>query len=298
MKKMLLILNPMAGQRKANKLLPDMISIFNRGGYLVNVWLTQGPGDAQKAAAALSAGMDLVVCCGGDGTFHETVSGIMESGRQIPLGYIPAGSTNDFASSLELSLNPVTAARDILEGQPSKLDLGRFGEQYFAYVASFGAFTRTSYATPQSMKNTFGHLAYLLGGIGELSQIRSVPVRLEIDGEVFEEPLIFGAVSNCTSMAGVLSLKPEMVDMQDGLFEVMMVRKPRDLAELGECLLAIQRKDLKCKMIELRAGKKVRIEMDPGIDWSLDGEKADGQPVVEIENLHHAYAIVKKEQNT
>lgn len=294
MKKMLLIVNPLAGTRKANKQLTDILSEFNRGGYLVSTWVTQAPGDARKAAMEMAAEMDLVVCCGGDGTFHDTMSGLMEMGYDIPVGYIPAGSTNDFGVGLGLQLNPVAAARDIVEGKGRKLDLGRFGEEYFTYVASFGAFTRTSYATSQSVKNALGHVAYLLGGIGELSQIRSVPVHLEIDGKVLEESLIFGAVSNCSSMAGVLSLKPEMVDMQDGLFEVLLVRRPKDLAELGECLLAIQRKDLKCKMIKLLTGKKIRVEMDSAVDWSLDGELAKGQKVVQIENLHHAYTLRRR----
>lgn len=297
LKKMLFILNPMAGTKKANKQMTEILSEFNRDGYLVSTWVTQEPGDARKAAMEMAKGMDLVVCCGGDGTFHDTVSGLMDMGYDIPIGYIPAGSTNDFGVSLGLQMNPVAAARDIVEGTAQKLDLGRFGTDYFAYVASFGAFTRTSYATSQSMKNALGHVAYLLGGIGELSQIRSVPVRVEIDGVVLEESLVFGAVSNCSSMAGVLSLKPEMVDMQDGLFEVLLVRRPKDLAELGECLLAIQRKDLKCKMITLLTGKHIRVEMDPSIDWSLDGELAKGQGVVEIQNLHHAYTLRRKQND-
>ena len=294
MKKMLFVMNPFAGLRKAPKLLTEIVTIFNRAGYLVNTYMTKGPADAEDVVAEVAKDMDLIVCCGGDGTFNETVSGVRKSGVDVPLGYIPAGSTNDFASSLKLSLNILKAAQEIVDGTAQPFDLGRFGDRYFSYVASFGAFTKSSYATPQSVKNTLGHAAYVLSGIQELSQIKTIPVKIEVDGQVFEDSYIFGAVCNCTSMGGVISLKPELVDMQDGLFEILLVRAPKDLAELGECLLAIQRKDCQCKMMTFLSGKKIKVEMDSEISWSLDGERADGMDVLEIENIHHAYRLMKR----
>ena len=294
MKKMIFVMNPFAGLRKAPKLLTEIVTIFNRAGYLVNTYMTKGPADAEDVVAEVAKDMDLIVCCGGDGTFNETVSGVRKSGVDVPLGYIPAGSTNDFASSLKLSLNILKAAQEIVDGTAQPFDLGRFGDRYFSYVASFGAFTKSSYATPQSVKNTLGHAAYVLSGIQELSQIKTIPVKIEVDGQVFEDSYIFGAVCNCTSMGGVISLKPELVDMQDGLFEILLVRAPKDLAELGECLLAIQRKDCQCKMMTFLSGKKIKVEMDSEISWSLDGERADGMDVLEIENIHHAYRLMKR----
>lgn len=296
MKKMLFVMNPFAGLRKAPKVLTEIITVFNRGGYLVSTYMTKGPGDAVGVVAGLANEMDLVVCCGGDGTFNETVSGVLKSGADVALGYIPAGSTNDFANSLKLSLNILKAAQDIVDGTAQSFDLGRFDDRYFSYVASFGAFTKSSYATPQSVKNTFGHAAYVLSGIQELSQIKTIPARIEVDGQVFEDKYIFGAICNCTSMGGVLSLKPELVDMQDGLFEILLVRAPKDLAELGECLLAIQRKDCQCQMMTFLSGRKIRVEIGPEVDWSLDGEKAEGKEVLEIENVHHAYRLVKAQE--
>ena len=294
MKKMLFIMNPSAGQRRANRVLTEILTEFNRGGYLVTVYITQGRGDAKQMVSRVAKDMDIVVCCGGDGTFNEAVSGLLESGVSVPIGYLPAGSTNDFANSLQLQSNLLDAAREIVEGSPSPFDLGRFNDRYFSYVASFGAFTKASYATPQTVKNALGHTAYILSGIQELSQIRTTPVRLEVDGQVYQDKYIFGAVCNCTSMGGVLTLKPELVDMRDGLFEILLVRAPKDLAELGECLLAMQRKDFKCRMMTFITGKKIRVEMENACDWSLDGEKAEGQKVLHIENLHHAYQLVKK----
>ena len=208
MKKLLFIMNPFAGQKRANKFLPDIISLYNRAGYDVTTYMTGGPGDATSVAARLAPDVDLIVCCGGDGTLNETISGVLHRGVDTPLGYIPAGSTNDFASTLKLSGNIMQAAQDILEGSPKSYDVGDFGGRYFSYVASFGAFTRTSYTTPQSSKNALGHTAYLLEGIQEISQLRKEHIRMEMDGQVVEDDFLFGAISNSTSAGGILSLDP------------------------------------------------------------------------------------------
>ena len=183
MKKLLLVVNPYSGQKKAAKLLPEIIAMFNRADYTVQVYITAGPGDATVEVARVCRDVDLVVCCGGDGTFNETLAGILESGLNTPIGYIPAGSTNDFASSLKLSSDILEATQDIILGTPVAYDAGKFGQRYFSYVASFGAFTRTSYATPQGIKNALGHTAYVLEGIQELSQIRKEHIKMIIDGE-------------------------------------------------------------------------------------------------------------------
>ena len=181
MKKLLLILNPCSGKKKASHALADVVNVFNRGGYDVPVYIAAARGDATKVVAQRAPEFDLVVCAGGDGTFNETISGLLAGGHDTPIGYLPAGSTNDFASSLHLSKNLVEAARDIVEGTPRRLDVGRFNDRYFSYVASFGAFTRASYATSQNVKNALGHLAYILSGIKELAYIRSRRLRFTLD---------------------------------------------------------------------------------------------------------------------
>lgn len=286
-------MNPCAGMRKANKLLPEILNQFNRAEFDVSVYITACQGDARDTVRQRAGEMDLVVCCGGDGTFNETVSGLLQSGADIPLGYIPAGSTNDFAGSLGLPSDPVEAAKRIIQGTAQSYDVGCFGGRYFTYVASFGAFTRVSYATPQNVKNALGHTAYILGGIQELSQLRSVPVRLELDGEVVEDDFLFGAICNSTSVGGILTLDSKQVDMSDGLFELLLVRAPRDLAEIGECIQAVQRQKYNCKMITFRSAKSVTIYADEKMDWTLDGEREPGHSVVQAENLHHAFRLVK-----
>ena len=295
MKKMLFIMNPFAGMRKANRFLSDIISIFNRADYEVITYMTAAPGDCITAVARRAADVDLVVCAGGDGTFNETVSGILRSGVDVPVGYIPAGSTNDFATSLKLPTNILDAARLIVEGKPVSYDVGRFHDRYFTYVASFGAFTKASYATPQNAKNALGHTAYLLSGIQELSQIRKTRVKLELDdGTVIEDDFIFGSISNSTSMGGILTLDPKQVDMQDGKFELFLVRAPRDLLELSECVKALSEQRYNCKVITFRSASKITITASSNTNWTLDGELEPGAENIVVENLHHAIRLISR----
>lgn len=292
MKKMLFVLNPFAGKRKANRYLADILSIFNRAGYTVITHMTAGPGDAARTVELLAGEVDLVVCAGGDGTFNETVTGILRSGADTPIGYIPCGSTNDFAASLHLPSNVLQAARSIVNGQPVRYDAGKFGQRYFAYVASFGAFTKASYATPQNIKNALGHTAYVLSGISELSQIRKEHIRIETEDTIIEDEFLFGAISNSTSVGGILTLDSSQVDMGDGEFEIMLVRSPRSLSELSECIQAVQAQKYNCSMITFFSAKKVRVLASEDMPWTLDGEKEEGHADVTAENLHHAIRIM------
>ena len=294
MKKMLFVMNPYSGMRKANRYLADIIALFNRADFEVIVHMTAGQGDATRIVERRAAEMDLIVCCGGDGTFNETISGMLKAGVDVPLGYIPAGSTNDFAASLKLPTNIMQAAADIVEGEPVPYDVGKFDDRYFSYVASFGAFTKASYSTPQSIKNMLGHTAYVLEGINELSQIKNEHVRIEMDGQVIEDDFLFGAISNSTSVGGILSLSPEIVDMADGQMEVLLVRAPRNLTEITECIQAVQSQKYSCAMITFRSTSKVRVFADPDMPWTLDGEREEGHEQVDVENVHHAIRLMQR----
>lgn len=295
MKTMLFIMNPYSGMRRANRYLADIISLFNRADYEVNIRMTAGPGDASRFAEHHARDVDLVVCCGGDGTLNETITGMIRCGATAPIGYIPAGSTNDFATSLKLSTNIMQATQDILDGEPVTYDVGRFADRYFSYVASFGAFTKSSYATPQSIKNALGHTAYVLEGISELSQIRPLHVRMEMEGEVVEDDFLFGAISNSTSIGGILTLDPRLVDMADGYLEVFLVRAPRNLTEISECIQALQSQRYNdCAMITFGPAQKILVTADPEMPWTLDGEKFDGQAEIEVENLHNAIRLIQR----
>lgn len=291
MKKMLFIMNPCSGTKKANKYLTEILSIFNRAGYAVRVHITSGRGDATEVVAQ-AKGMDVVVACGGDGTFNEVLTGMLQTGLDIPIGYIPAGSTNDFAASLHLPTDVIAAARNIAKGKPVAYDAGLFDDRYFSYVASFGAFTKTSYNTPQSVKNALGHAAYVLGGIYELSQIRSIQAMIQLDNQILRGKYIFGAICNSTSVGGVLSLDPKQVDMRDGKFEMLLIRAPKNLSELTECLQAFRNKTYNCSMVSFRSASRVRVTMKDPVDWSLDGEMHPGLSTVRITNEHLAYKLL------
>lgn len=296
MRKLLFLINPNAGQRRVNRFLTEIVAVFNTGGYEATVFVTTGPGDGVQIVESRAKDYDLVVCAGGDGTLNETISGVLRAGAPCPIGYIPCGSTNDFAATLKLSGNVVQAAKDIMAGEPVEYDVGRFNERHFSYVASFGAFTRVAYATPQNLKNALGHLAYILGGIQELTQIRNIHMALELDGEQVEGDFIFGAVSNSTSVGGVLTLNPKIVDLCDGKFEVLLVRMPKNMMELGECVQALQNQTYDCSVITFRSVSKLTIHQDPEVVWTLDGEREDGRETIEVENLHRAFRLMQKRE--
>lgn len=295
MKKMLFLMNPYAGMRRANRVLTDILSLFNRRGYEVTVHMTAGPGDGASVVEALAGSMDLVVCAGGDGTFNETVTGLLRSGADAPVGYIPCGSTNDFANSLKLPVNVLQAAQVIVDGVPVPYDVGRFGNRYFSYVASFGAFTKASYSTPQNVKNALGHVAYILEGAKELFQIPKEHVAFETDSGSFEGDYLFGAVSNSTSVGGILTLDPSVVDMRDGKFELMLVRPPKDAGELVGCIRALTSQRYDTPMLTFRTASRLVITASPEMPWTLDGEKEEGHRQVTVENLHRAIRLIQME---
>ena len=251
-------------------------------------------GDGTLYAEKYAGKTDLITCIGGDGTFNEVVSGLLHSGRKVPIGYIPAGSTNDFANSLHLSKNIVKAARDIVQGNPVAFDIGSFNGRGFSYVASFGAFTKASYATPQNVKNALGHLAYILEGINTISSIRAEHMVIEADGMSYEDDYIFGAISNSTSIAGILTLKPELVDMSDGLFEMLLIKAPRDLIELAEIVHMLTTQNYESDMLTFVNASEFLIHASAETSWTLDGEYQEGCEEIKVENLHHAINLMMR----
>lgn len=295
MKSMLFIMNPYSGQKKANRYLIEILEIFNQAGYDVTVHMTAGPGDATLVVERMGAKADLVVCCGGDGTFNETVAGLIRCGIDVPVGYIPAGSTNDFAASLHLPTEILEAAHNIVEGEPVAFDAGAFNGRFFSYIASFGAFTKVSYTTPQAIKNALGHTAYLLQGISELSQIRTEHVTLDIGGEMVEDDFLFGAICNATSVGGILTLDPAQVNMCDGKLEILLVRAPQSLLEVTECIQAVQNQRYNdCAMITFRSASEIKITASPEMPWTLDGEREDGHSEITVTNNHLAYRLMMR----
>ena len=292
MKKALVIINPHAGRMKLLRDLPEIDAILYNGGYEADVYFTKCREDATAKVLKSAEKYDLIVCGGGDGTYNEVISGVIKSGIDIPVGYIPAGTTNDFASTLELSPIHKTAAQRIVLGTPKKIDIGLFGDRYFSYIASFGVFTSSSYSANQKMKNTLGHLAYVLEGLKDLSSLKPYRVKVETDEEVIEDDFIFGAACNSRSIAGLIKLDEKIVDLSDGRFEVILIRMPRQIIEVPKILTALQTGSKTDKNVVFAHSNTVKFTSSGVLNWSLDGEHATSSGEIELKNIREAISLV------
>jgi len=294
MKTLLLIVNPKAGRTRSSLPLFDAVTRFSQAGYLVRVFVTSVAGDTVQVASECGGQYDLVVCVGGDGTFNETVAGLMTipADQRPPVGYLPAGSTNDFAASLHLPGELPMAAAVIASGRPHPLDVGQINERFFSYVASFGAFTKASYSAPQSTKNMMGHLAYVLEGIQSLDTLRPWCCTVTTEEEVFSGKFIFGAVCNSTSLGGLVKLDPSQVEMDDGRFELMLMQMPKNIFDLNQLVSGLSRMDYDTHGIIFRHVSSLTITSEENIPWSLDGEFFRGAPEVNIRCLGGAIRLV------
>lgn len=285
--KTVVVVNPHAGRQNILKEIDGVKEALKKPGGSVQVVQTENQEQAEEAVRqTVEEAPDILVCCGGDGTLSETVNWMLDTGKSVPLGYIPAGTTNDFASSLGIPKEPIKAAERIVESSPRALDVGRFGKKYFIYVASFGAFTQSSYNTTQSLKNSLGHLAYIIEGIKELPTLKSYPVKVETaEGNVYEDDYLFGAVSNSTSFGGIVKLDPGKVDLADGKFELTLVKTPKNLLELNRIVFSLMSGKYDEELITFVPTEKAVFTCAEPMPWSLDGEYAAGGERVEVENL-------------
>lgn len=291
-RKLLMILNPRAGKSKSRGPLFDAAAVLSQAGYLLSIHITSAPGDAAETARREGGRYDLVVAVGGDGTLNEVVSGLAQLRRPPMLGYLPQGSTNDFAASLHISADPAEAAAAIARNVPRKLDAGLWNGRSFLYVASFGAFTRTSYAASQAAKNALGHFAYILEGMKDLSTLRPYQVRINAGGETLDGEYLFGAVCNSTSIGGLMKLEEERVVLDDGLFELLLVPSPKTAADLQSLVHALLNQQYDSQGLVFRHVSSVRLETEEDLPWSLDGEYAPSAPVVEIENRRQGLTML------
>ncbi|WWR15671.1 YegS/Rv2252/BmrU family lipid kinase [Lachnospiraceae bacterium JLR.KK008] len=291
-KNVLLIYNPCAGKGKIRGKLVDVIEILAEGGYEVTVRPTKGPGDAAEVVREKGKRYDLVVCSGGDGTLDEVVTGVMECAENIPIGYIPAGSTNDFAASLGLPKNMVEAAHIAVDGKKFSCDVGSFNQDIFVYVAAFGIFTEVSYETPQSYKNTLGHVAYILEGMKRLPSLRTYYLKVDCNGKEIEDEFLFGMITNSTSVGGFKKLTGKYVELNDGLFEVMLIRKPKTPLGLNQIITALLTETIDTDRIIYEKTDRITFQSEEEVAWTLDGEFGGDHTNVEIVNRPQAIEIM------
>ena len=296
MKTIHLIMNPESGTRQGRRFLPDIISLFNRAGFLVTAFMTGKRGDAAEFAREHGGEPDIVAVCGGDGTLNEAVSGLISGKHKTPVGYIPCGSTNDFANGLGLPTDPMKAAECVVSGAPRILDIGRFGaDRYFSYTASFGAFTQVAWATPQPVKNILGHAAYILEGILSLPEIHPIRMNIRADGLEYEDDYVFGAVCNSTSLGGLLKLKDSEVHMSDGLFEALLIPFPGDLLVLSRVLSSLNAGRYDDPDLLFLRASDFHFSSKSRPVWTLDGEIAETGNSVRVRNIHNAIRVIMPE---
>ena len=297
-KKLLFIMNPKAGLMQAPKYMAEIIERFSGAGYLTQVLMTTAGGDSKNFAAEYGGEADVVVVSGGDGTLNGVIDGLISGGHKTPIGYIPAGSTNDFANSIGLPKSIPACVDRIINGTPQPVDIGSFNGRYFSYVASFGAFTSTTYSVPQNIKNILGHSAYVMAGVKELAHIKSIHTRITLEKgtpeeQVHEGDYVLGGVCNSRSIGGIVNLQKLDVDMNDGLMEVILIKMPRDLIELSDITSSILSGTFKSHQIEKYSAHKVMFDLDENVHWTLDGEYEKGSGICEIDTIESAISLIK-----
>lgn len=290
-KKMLFVYNPKAGKAKIRNKLADILDVFAEGGYEVTVYPTGKQGDATEIVECRKPIYDLIVCSGGDGTLDEVVTGMMHSSFHTPIGYIPAGSTNDFGGSLNLPKNMVSAARKIVGGRNFPCDIGAFNNDVFVYIAAFGIFTEVSYETDQDIKNVLGHMAYVLEGMKRLSTVRSYHMKVTCEDRVIEDDFIFGMITNSVSVGGFKNITGKHVKLDDGVFEVTLIRAPGNPVELNQIMLSLLNRDIDTNLMYCFRTADLRLESQEDVAWTLDGENGGSHQDVYIRNCHQAVEI-------
>ncbi len=296
MKKLLFIFNPYSGKAQIKNKLLQIVDIMVKGGYEVTIYPTQAREDAFRMVRDRAHEFDLVVCSGGDGTLDEAVSGMVLSGNHVPLGYIPAGSTNDFANSLKIPKDMAKAAEIAVSGQKFSCDVGKFNEEPFVYVAAFGIFTAVSYKTRQEWKNILGHAAYILEGMKSLTEITSYYMRVECEEAVIEDEFIYGMITNSSSVGGFKNMTGKNVLLDDGKFEVTLIRMPKNIVELNAILASLTNLIDDTDLIYSFKSDCITFFSEEEVSWTLDGEYGGSVRMATIRNIRQALEIMVKEE--
>ncbi len=292
-RRLLLIMNPVAGKMAISRQLGGILEVFSKNGSIATVLPTAAAGDAERFAESYAEGFDLVVCCGGDGTMSETAAGLIRCKKRVPVGYIPCGSTNDFAEYHSIPTELCAAAKLAVTGLPTPVDMGRINGRCFINAAEFGVFTRVAYDTPQRRKNFLGFYAYVLEGIKDITNLKSKYMRFTVDGESIDGDFIFGIVAAASNLTdSTLEFFGQPVISGDGLFELVLIRRPSSPLEL-ECIVrSLRMKDPNSSLVSFRRGRHISVEQEGTLNWTLDGEKLETEGSYEIEIIPHGIDLI------
>lgn len=292
-KRLLLIANPCSGKAKMKTQLMSVVEIFSAADYEVTVYPTKCRGDGTHRASKIAQDeYDLVVACGGDGTLNEVITGIMESNIKVPIGYIPSGTLNEWSSGLGIARNIVDAAKDIVNGKETLLDIGKFGDKYFSYTASFGAFTSASYSAAQDVKNVLGQAAYFFEGIKSIGNIKPIHLKFKTEDREIEGDFLFGAISNSMSVGGIVKFDESVVKLNDGYFEVLLIKNPDNVLKLQPLIDGILRHELDRDGMEFFHAKEITVTQGEDVSWTLDGEFCQGEEEIKITNINNAVKFI------
>ncbi|MBQ3053239.1 MAG: YegS/Rv2252/BmrU family lipid kinase [Clostridia bacterium] len=292
-KRLLLIANPCSGKAKMKTQLMSVVEIFSAADYEVTVYPTKCRGDGTHRASKIAQDeYDLVVACGGDGTLNEVITGIMESNVKVPIGYIPSGTLNEWSSGLGIARNIVDAAKDIVNGKETLLDIGKFGDKYFSYTASFGAFTSASYSAAQDVKNVLGQAAYFFEGIKSIGNIKPIHLKFKTEDREIEGDFLFGAISNSMSVGGIVKFDESVVKLNDGYFEVLLIKNPDNVLKLQPLIDGILRHELDRDGMEFFHAKEITVTQGEDVSWTLDGEFCQGEEEIKITNINNAVKFI------
>ncbi len=291
-KRALVIVNPHAGMKKAKKDLFEIVDRLSKEGYSVAAQTTTKQGDGALFVREYGKECDMIVCCGGDGTLNEVINGVLETGISPALGYVPAGTTNDFARTLQLPKKAEKCMDQILSGWPHYYDIGSFNNRNFSYIASLGAFTKVSYSTPQRIKNALGHTAYLLEGVKEIGNISPFEAAFTVNGQCYSGEFLFGSISNSTSIAGLFKLNRLDVRLDDGEFELMLIRNPKSVQDLRGILNGLVQGNYDPRYVVFTHANKIDFKAEKPLSWTLDGEAGGEQTEAHIRVLQNAVKIL------
>ncbi len=298
-KKLLLLFNPNAGRGAIRTRLVEILDVFVKAGYEVTAYPTQEKGDALAKLPLWADRFDRIVCCGGDGTLNETVAGMMKSDKCIPIGYIPAGTTNDFAQSLKVPTDMEEAARVAAGGRLFDCDVGEFNRVPFVYVAAFGVFTEVSYQTDQRLKSVFGHAAYLIEGTKSIIDMPSYNMEIEVNGEILYDEFVYGMITNAVSVGGIKNLTGSSVALDDGLFEVTFVRKPQNPLMYGDIITnLLKQQDSYSPYVFSCKTNHIEVHAKETVPWTLDGEFGGEQTEVEVRDIERRITFVVPEEES
>ncbi len=298
MKKLFFVYNPHSGKGQIGYQLAEIVDIFTKGGYDVTIRPTQAKDDAYECVKARGSDFDLIVCSGGDGTTNEVIKGIMDGGHHVPVGTIPAGTMNDFASSLGIPRHMPDAARLIVNGSPEYVDIGAFNDRFFTYVAAFGAFTKVSYATDQQLKNSLGVLAYFIEAVKTVDPNQNYRITISCEGKTYTDDFLFGMVANSLSVGGIKGLAGTDISMNDGIFEGIFIKKPSTVLEFQQTINALIKKDFDAPYFYYFKASDFSFKSDGTVPWTLDGEYGGSSSEISLCVYHNALKIMVDPQKT